>query len=177
MAEVVVATLNVSFSADTTGAGGQLKLEIDDREDGLNNGETSFKPGDQPGFFLFKDDNVTLNTGPKASAGGITSEGSGTKDIDENITFSNSDSSTLNYPPQTAVTMEWLGKCYTISGTSVTPNSTLPGVDGSNLKMAANKKVIGILHVTYTTQGDLYRLRNVGEDIPEVVIFAIGTVT
>ena len=62
MTELVVATLNINFSADTTAAQGQIKLEIDDRPEGLNKGDTSFAPGDTAYFFLFKDENVTLLT-------------------------------------------------------------------------------------------------------------------
>lgn len=46
MTEVVVATLNINFDADAAGGQGILKLELDDREDGLNGGDTSFAPGD-----------------------------------------------------------------------------------------------------------------------------------
>ena len=47
MAEIVVATLNVNFSEDAESSkSGVLKLEIDDRENGLNGGDTSFQPGD-----------------------------------------------------------------------------------------------------------------------------------
>ena len=176
MAEVVVATLNVSFQDETDGASGVLKLEIDDREDGLNGGDTSFKPGDTPGFFLFKDDNVTLVVLPKASASNPVPQGLGTKDVDENVTFSNSDTASLGYPPQGGVTMEWLGQSFSLTGTAVSSNATLPDVNGSELRIPGGKNVIGILHCTYTTQGSLFTLPNVPLDIPEVVIFAVGTV-
>lgn len=177
MANVVVASLNVSFSSDSSAdSGANLKLEIDDREDGLNGGNTSFGPGDTAYFFLFKDDAVTLvTTTPRTSAGGITSEGSGTKKVDDYETFSNSSSSSLNYPPNGAVSMQWIGVCYSLVGTTLTINTDLPVCNGSSLKMANNKNVIGVLRCQYNTTGSLWRLSNVPTDIPEVVIFAVGT--
>lgn len=178
MAEVIVATLNVSFDADadTGDAQGVLKLEIDDREDGLNNGDTSFAPGDDAYYFLFKDDNITIHE-HETTAGGKTAQGTGTKDIDENITFTNSDTSSLGYPPNGTVSMQWLGRSFEISGTTVRANTAVPEVDGSELRMAGGKKVIGLLNCTYEAQGDLYKLSNVPRDFKEVMIIAIGTAT
>ncbi len=177
MAEVIVATLNVTFDddADTDGTRqGVLKLEIDDREDGLNNGDTSFSPGDDAYYFLFKDDNVTVLE-HETTAGGKSPQGTGTKTIDENITFSNSDTSSLNYPPNGSVTRKWLGRSFEISGTTVVPNTTLPEVSGSELAMASGKKVVGILNCTYEATGSLYKLSGVPKDFSEVLIIAIGS--
>ena len=181
MAELVVATLNVNFAADTgTTTEGSLKLEIDDRETGLNGGDTSFVPGDTVGFWLFKDSNVTVVAGPTSTSGGITSAGTDTKTIDEYITFSNSDSGSLGYPPSGAVSLEWQGRCYRIvesnGSVSVTTISTLPDRTRSQLKMPNNENVAGVLRAQYTTTGSLYRLQSVPEDITEVLIFAIGQV-
>ncbi len=174
MAEIIVATLNVSFG-DSTGTQGALKLEIDDREDGLNGGDTSFAPGDDVYYFLFKDANVTV-LDHEVTAGGRTSQGTGTKSLDENITFSNSDTSSLGYPPDGAVSMEWLGRSYEIRGDQVFSNTSLPEVTGSELKMGG-KKVVGLLNCVYTSTGNLYKLSGVPKDFKEVLIFAIGSVT
>lgn len=177
MAEVVVATLNVNFSEDTEATQGVLKLEIDDRENGLNGGDTSFQPGDTVGFWLFKDSNVTLNTSvPVSTSGGVTSAGSDSIEVDEYITFSNSDSASLGYPPSGSVSLDWIGRAYKISGTTVTTTSTLPERTRSQLKMADGSQVVGVLRAQYTASGSLYRLRSVPTDITEVLIFAIGTV-
>ena len=175
MAEVVVATLNVNFAEDTTTTQGVLKLEIDDREEGLNAGDTSFEPGDTVGFWLFKDSNVTLNTAvPVSTSGGVTGAGTGSKEIDEYITFSNSDSASLGYPPSGSVDIEWVGRCYKVEGSSVSTTTALPERTRSQLKM--ENTVAGVLRARYTASGSLWRLRQVPEDIPEVLIFAIGTV-
>lgn len=173
-AEVVVATLNVSFDASST-TNGTLKLELDDRVDGLNGGETSFGPGDDAFYFLFKDSNVTL-VEHLATAGGIGSAGDGTKTIDENVTFTNSDTGSLGYPPASTVTLSWMGRSYEVIGTQVKPNTELPEVTRSELKMANGKKVIGILNCQYDTTGSLYKLSGVPKDFKESMIVAIGTV-
>lgn len=180
MSEVVVATLNVTFdvdNADGDGNQGTIKLEIDDREDGLNGGDTSFAPGDDAFFFLFKDANVTLVTDvPTSTAGGVSSAGSDVKEVEDQISFSNSDTSSLNYPPNGSVTMEWVGRSYELKGTTLSRNSSLPEVNGSQLKMSGGKKMIGVLKCTYNSTGSLWKLSSVPEDITEVVIVAIGTV-
>lgn len=177
MASIVVATLNISFSEEAAEAEGDLKLEIDDREDGLNGGNTSFKPGDDAYFFRFKGDNVTILS-QNCSAGGLSGAGTGTKDIDENITFSNSDSGSLGYPPDGTVTMKWLGKSFEITkdGT-VSNNTSLPEVSGSTLTMPNNKSVIGVLNCVYESTGDLFKLSGVPVDFLETIVFAVGSVT
>lgn len=176
MTEVVVATLNINFEADSSSTSAVLKLELDDRADGLNGGDTSFAPGDDAYFFLFKDDSVTLVTStPMVTAGGVSSSGSGTKEVDENLTFSNSDTSSLGYPPDGSVSMQWMGRSYELSGTTLKPNSDLPEVSGSELKMAKGKKVIGVLNCTYDSTGSLWKLSNVPTDLPESLAIAIGT--
>lgn len=174
MAEVVVATLNVSFDSSSTTTG-SIKLEIDDRADGLNNGNTSFKPGDDAYYWLFKDSNVTLEE-HVATAGGIGSAGSDAKVIDENITFNNSDTGSLGYPPSGAVSMDWLGRSFEIKGTVVSGNSTLPEVNGSELAMANGKKVAGILRCQYSSTGTLHKLSGVPKDFKESMIIAIGSI-
>lgn len=177
MAEIVVATLNVNFTEDTEATQGVLKLEIDDREDGLNAGDTSFQPGDTVGFWLFRDSNVTLNTSvPISTSGGVTGSGLASKEIDEYITFSNSDSGSLGYPPSGAVSLEWVGRTYKIAGTTVTTTTVLPERTRSQLTMPDKAQVAGVLRARYTTTGSLYRLRQVPNDITEVLLFAIGTV-
>lgn len=179
MTEVVIATLNVNFSSDDAAGDvtGTIKLEIDDREDGLNAGDTSFAPGDDAYFFMFKDANVTLlTTVPERTAGGVTGVGSGTKEISENVTFSNSNSSNLGYPPDGAVTMTWLGRSFTLTGTTLAANSALPELNGSELKMADGKNVIGMLRCEYESTGSLWKLSNVPTDIAEVLLLAVGTI-
>lgn len=176
MTEVVVATLNVSFESTDSTTTGNLKLEIDNRTEGLNNGNTSFKPGDDAYYWLFKDSNVTVLE-HICTAGGISNAGSDSMDIDENITFTNSDTSSLGYPPSGGVTMDWLGRSYQISGTTVSSNTSLPEVIRSELSMSNSKKVVGILRCRYTTTGTLHKLSGVPTDFKESMIIALGSIS
>jgi hypothetical protein len=182
MAEVVVATLNVSFDTTDESTSGNLKLEIDDRPDGLNNGNTSFKPGDDAYYIMYKDADDALFKltiiRHEATAGGTApvAPGTATKSIDENITFSNSDTGSLGYPPNNDVVLDWLGKSYELKGTTLTPDTTLPERTRSELKMKGGKKMIGILNAKYTTTGTTHKLSGVPEDFKEVLVFAVGTV-
>ena len=179
MVDVVVATLNVSFDGSTDGTGGTLKLEIDDREDGGNGGETSFKPGDTPVFFEFIGQSVTKIGNPKSSSGSVAvfPPGVGEKDIDENITFSNSNSGSLGYPPKPGGTVElkWLGRSYTLTGTTLSgPPAPIPDRNDDQLTIPGGKNAIGILNAKYKSEGKLWQLKSA--DMPEVIIFSIGTV-
>lgn len=175
--ELIVASLSVTFGEDSTSIGGSLKLEIDDRPEGGNDGETSFKPGDDVVYFLFKDSNVEILE-HFVTAGGIspaTAKAGNTKVIDDFVAFTNSSTASLDYPPSSGVTRSWMGKCYTIAkdGT-VTSNATLPDVEYSELSMPNNKNVAGILRCKYTTTGDLYKVSGVAKDVTEIMIMAIG---
>lgn len=183
MTEVVVATLNVNFAEDSEATGGVLKLEIDNRSNGINGGDTSFEPGDDVGFFMFKDSNIDIIAGPTSTSGGITTAqpSSGSKQLDEFISFSNSDSGSLGYPPSSGVDLEWMGRVYRIfedadGRTRAVPytNPPLPNRRYSQLKMPDN--VAGVLRAKYTATGSLHRLRSVPTDITEVMIFAIGEI-
>jgi hypothetical protein len=126
---------------------------------------------------LFKDTNVTvIHHDTTAGGKSAASPSSGTKAIDENITFSNSDTSSLGYPPDGGVTMSWLGRSFEIKGTSILVNTALPEVNGSELKMAGGKKVLGILNCKYNATGSLFKLSGVPLDFPEAMIFAVGTI-
>ena len=184
MANIVVATLNVSFEEDTEGTQGILSLQLDDREDGMNGGDTSFKPGDDVYYFMYKDSNVTV-LDHFTTAGGIataTDSQSGSSSvtiaIDENITFSNSDSGQLNYPPSESVSLNWQGRAYEIDKDgNTTPYSTLPDRTNSNLKIVGNKKIAGILRAQYNTTGTLYKLSGVPDTFTEAMIMAIGSIS
>lgn len=178
MAELVVATLTVNFEESTASTTGTLKLEIDSRKDGANGGKTSFAPGDDVWYFLFKDSNVTVIE-HFATAGGISGGSSVVLPKNENISFSNSDSSSLGYPPSGAVSRQWLGRCYKIETSSAVQQSALPDVVYSSLVLPGGTKVAGILKCTYDTTGGLYKLKvdkATALEFKEVLIVAIGRI-
>lgn len=183
-ANVVFASLNVGFEKESAEQG-QIKLEIDDREDGLNNGDTSFQPEDDVYYLLYQDSNIDI-VAHESTAGGISGAGSVTKDVDENVTFSNSDTGSLSYPPSGAVTMGWLGRSIQLKfstdpvtkKTTVTklPNTDKPEVTFSNLKMKKGKKVVGVLNCKYSTTASAFKLSGVPKDYKESLITAVGLV-
>lgn len=175
MPSVVVATLNVTFSEDSSSTSGEIKLEIDDREDGLNNGNTSFKPGDSAAFFAFVDSSVTLEK-VTATSGGVSAAGTGTKTVDEKISFSNSDTGSLSYPPSGSVSLEWLGNCYAVNATTGALSSinSLPERTERDLKIKSNQAVCGVLRARYSSEGNLYWLKGVPKDVDESMVIAVG---
>jgi hypothetical protein len=176
MIEYVVATLNVNFADKTDTISGVLKLEIDDRENGLNSGKTSFEPGDTVGIMMYQDGNVDLLVNPTSTSGGLTREGGGSKEIDEFITFSNSESGSLGYPPSGTPDLQWQGQTFKIDDNKAVPFSAEIERSYSQLKIKDNFKIAGVLRARYTTSGIGYKLRSVPKDITEVLVFAIGKV-
>lgn len=178
MAELVVATLTVNFEESTAATNGTIKLEVDSRQDGANKGKTSFVPGDDVWYFLFKDSNITVIE-HFATAGGISGGLPTTLDKDENVTFSNSDTGSLGYPPFGSVSRQWLGRCYKIESDSATQQNDLPDVTYSSLIMPNSIKVAGVLKCTYNTSGELYKLKvekSIALQFKEVLIVALGKV-
>jgi len=182
--EFVTATLTVNFSATSQTGNAGIKLEVDDRPDGANGGNTSFKPGDTVYILQFVDENVEVKPNfPQANAGSVSSAGRATKSIDENITFSNSDTASLGYPPSGAVTMTWLGRVVELNsstGAVSAYSGPVPEVSYSGLTIPDNRKVIGVLNCKYDSVGDLCKLsveKQTAIDFKEVLVFTVGQVT
>jgi hypothetical protein len=105
MAQSVTTSIVVSFS-DVAGSGGVLKAEIDNRPDGFNNGITTFYPGDEPAFLVFKTSDVTISR-MEASEGALEGLGAATVHITgESITFANNREASLAYPCTGAITVD-----------------------------------------------------------------------
>lgn len=74
--QIVTASQIISFDVDTDADQGVMRLEVDNRNDGLNGGKTSFQPGDSVGLLLYMSSNVSLisivvTAGTLAPEGGI----------------------------------------------------------------------------------------------------------
>ena len=166
----ITTSIVVNFSADQSDAEGVLIVEVDDREDGLNGGNTSFIPGDKVAMLVYQTSNVAI-TKEIATAGSLVSAGSGTRLIEkELITFTGSGkTANTRYPVSGGFSSEWLG----LSGGAVTQSgetaiTVAPPVE--------NEPVVGVLSVTYTTS---FTVRNLNSpvslqgltDFPIVVFF------
>lgn len=162
---VVTTSLVVDFSPKD--GGGVLKAEIDNRENGYNNGETSFVAGDSPVFLVYKTSNVRLINGtPKSSLGYIHSISSNVSiEVEEYLTFANERTATPTYPIYGNFYKEWFGGSGSVSYTENSVN--------------VSNKTIGVLRVSYTTKAIAYQLSGVptqvnGRTSFPVVIFIAG---
>lgn len=165
MAEITT-TLVVSFSSGA-GAAGVLRAEVDSRENGYNNGRSSFTAGDAPAYLITKTDDVTISS-QVPSTGTIQIIGTGTRVIEETLQFVNEREKTLQYPAQSgSLTFKWLG---TNLGTLLLPDAVT--VRAPNLGVAVAK-------VTYISKFTAYRINNVvvplnGESTFPVVVLITG---
>lgn len=167
MANLITTSIVVNFGQ---GDQGILQAEIDNRPTGYNSGDTSFAPGEEPAFLIFKTSNVILNsiTPSVGSIQGLSSTVNITKD--EFITFEDSKTATTAYPVTGNFTSTWIGR-------------SLGAVTVTNQKdISVATKGVAVLKVTYTSQAIAKRLTGVpttlgGETSFPVVIYIVGTVT
>lgn len=177
MAEFIKATLLVDFASTSQAINqtGLLKLELDsDREGNLNGGATSFIPSDTVHYLLFNSSNVTLKT-HKATNGtiGTPSGGSsGTFEVDEILTFDQSQEAILPYPIDSGLTTEKLGDVFDIDGKKTTTTVSTIG----NYALRFGKPVTALLRVKYTTNFTVFKLSGVASDVPKVFVFAYGEI-
>ena len=170
----VTATLNISFS-DSSAGGGALSLEIDDRPNGLNGGNTSFKPGDEVGFLRFKADFIKIDT-QSSTSGVIESAGSGTKAISgddaDYITFSGSNTASLKYPAAGNVKFTPQGNVFDKDGNIYTPSLSVK----DQIDVTSPKDIYGIFKAEYDSDFEAFKLKSVPPDMPQAMVFCIGTV-
>lgn len=147
---------------------GILVAEFDDREDGLNGGDTSFEPGDSIGFLVYKNNKISLlNTFTSTGNVGIVEVGS--RQIIDIINFANTDTATLSKPATGGIVAEWMG--HDRGPVDLTDQSNLTLLNGVNT---------GVLQVTYQAAYTGYRVTGIPSLIlgkPEfrVLIAIVGT--
>lgn len=150
MANVVKTSIAVQFADDVGDTDLLLKAELDSREDGLNNGNTTFRPGDSAGILVYRSPEITtLST--YITAGSLVPAGTGNILIErEELTFTDNETPnqeiSLNYPVTSGFTYKWLG------------------IDGGPLQLVNNTKIVkpqaglGVALISYTTSYVAYRL-------------------
>jgi len=102
------ATIRVVFGTDFS-AGDHLSAELDSRTDGLNNGLTSFNPGDTAYILVYKTPNVTI-TEATVSAGSIADAGTAVVELEEDVFFEDSNTASLNKPADTISSVTFYGR-------------------------------------------------------------------
>lgn len=159
----IVATLVINFSGRATESAGAMLLEIDDRDppEGLNGGNTEFRPGDSPAYLLYRATTVQL-TEHNATAGAIATAGGGTRDVEEVLTFSDSREASLRYPVAAGFSATWLGRSGGIASLQDQSTVVIPVA------------TFGLLRVNYTAAFTAHRLTNVPAGMEQVLIYAVG---
>ena len=157
----VTATLVVNFGASAGAEGAGLILEIDDRAEGLNGGNTQFGPGDPVGYLLYQSAGVTV-TDHVVTAGGYSSQGAGRRAVEEVLQFADAKEASLRYPAAGAVELTWIGR----AGGS-------PSLRGEQT-VVLQETGIGLLRARYQAAFSAFRLSGVPTSIPQVLVFVAG---
>lgn len=163
MAAIVTTSIVINFEAKT---GHILRAEVDDRPTsagGFNNGETTFSPGDNPVFLLYKSSNVTV-TGKITSEGTLATLSNPVFQKTEQLQFANANSAELSYP-------------YVSGFTVVRKSPKIPDgatINGGIVKLPSVGT--GILEVSYFTTAEAIRVSGAAGDLP-VVVYIEGTST
>jgi hypothetical protein len=141
------ATIRVQFgNPDGSGAEGHLSAEVDTRPDGMNGGRSSFSPGETVYLLVYKTDNVSI-TDTICSAGSLSSNGTTSVTVTEEVMFEDSENASLPKPASGAVSVVWQGR----SLGSLTLQS-------DKLTVKAGAKGVAVAKVTYTAQARVYAL-------------------
>ena len=166
--QIITASQIINFDRDEDADRGILRLEVDNRNDGLNAGKTSFSPGDSVGLLLYKSPNVTILHGPIVTYGSLLEEGEHITDHDGFLAFAGETEQTMSHPicpDQLAIS--WVGN--TLGETRVLNCSIIQLVDppdwnpGNTTEPLSGK--IGILRYSGKSTAQGYRLT--GTNIPD----------
>lgn len=129
-----------------------------------NNGATRFLYGSKAYYQIFKSPSG-LSISQEASAGTITSEGTGTEEVTEYVTFANSNEGSLSYPLDSVESATWLGK--NLGALSYVGNNVLASQSG-----------VGVLKLVYNAAFTRYAISlNSSEDTYVVLVYITGTLS
>jgi len=143
----VTASLVVDFSDGAQD--GLLQAEIDSREDGFNQGKTSFIPGDDAYFLVYLGSNTALKT-VAATLGAVSLVQTAGREVEpETVQFTEQQrEATLGYPVSGGLSVSWMGA-----------NPGAAQLRGDN-QLVLPSPGLGIARVTYKTTFRVYRLSN-----------------
>lgn len=130
-----------------------FSAEVDSREDGLNNGNTNFKPGDPVYILLHRTDNTVVD-GIITTHGVVNAAGNGTYAIeDQYAQFISDDNVTVNKPIHSGFSGRWLGNDL----------GTIQVLNQSKIKIATpptDEHYVGVYKYDYTTDYESYVLQH-----------------
>lgn len=142
------ATIRVQFgNPDGSGSDGHLSAEIDSRSDGLNNGKTSFSPGETVHILVYKSDNVSI-TDALCSAGSLSAQGNAVVTRTEELMFEDADTATLDKPAFVNLAQSvWQGR--SLGGLTL---------QSDKVRVKAATKGVAVAKVTYEAPALVYAL-------------------
>jgi hypothetical protein len=128
-----------------------IQVEVDGRENGLNEGKTSqFGSGEEAFLLVYTPDNVTFDT--YISAGSLSYVSKGFIELEEFVTFIDGEGS-VSKVPASLVSVTWVG----LSNGSLTKEGTALKCTGSNKTAVAKVK--------YRTKVRIYKISGVTSTI------------
>lgn len=151
---VATASLTIGFSVDSSSDGSfAFQVEVDGREDGLNGGKTSFRPGDNV-FLLLYHPPLAVVEHALTTQGSLVKGENFTIPVTEFVTFGNQDNASLSKPAVALPTVNWMGESL--------GNVVLEG-NGSSLRLTTvpdpkDGPYVGVAEVTYNTYVTSYQL-------------------
>ena len=119
---------------------GYLSAEVDDREDGLNHGRTSFGPGSTSHFLVHAGPGVSV-ADLDSSAGSLFPDASQLFQVEEDLVFSGTNQARIAKPAQSLDSWIWMGRDL--------GNLTLASDD---LKVTAENAGLAICRVQYSVE-------------------------
>ena len=159
-------SFQISFGAGS-GAGGHLSAEIDSRPEGLNQGRTSFVPGDAAWFLVYKSANVSYSA-PVPSAGSVGGGAVIVVEKEDDIAFADTDTASLPIPATSIVSVTWLGNAL----------GALALSDPQTLK--ASSKGVAVARVRYRANANSHVLQSppsvAGLTDFSILVFILGQV-
>lgn len=159
------ATVRVQFGAGVS-SDAHLSAEVDDRPAGLNEGKTSFLPGDTAWFLVFR--SAGIDVAVTSSAGTVTPGDEVTLTRTEELTFEDTNTAQLPVPATAITGITWYGR--QLGGPTL-------GADGMTLRFPLSGVAVG--KVTYTAKALTFGLASpetlAGEVDFNILVLVKGT--
>lgn len=153
----------------------QAVVEVDSREDGYNQGRTSFSSGDDAYLLLFVPKGYDV-VADMASVGTLSYVGLDSKAVEDYLTYANEDQATVQYPITTGFSAAWYGSAPSPSITVKSDDQTVAlsarPYDPVSKKLNPEYR-IGVARVNYSSACRVYKISNVPANIPQVIAFFV----
>jgi hypothetical protein len=143
-------SVSVQFSAASLDENGNppvnafISAEVDNREDGLNNGETSFAPGDTAWILVYTSANVRVQS-VVASAGSVIQGEAVNVEQSQDVIFMDATEARLSNPVKSVTSTGWMGASL---------GSLTLSDDGQTI--TAENKGVGVARINYVAEAASY---------------------